>query len=39
LALVGVLLYAGLLPFSLAQTYWWLPTSLGIIAFSWLFNP
>ena len=36
--LVGILLYAGLLPFSLAQTYWWLPTALGIIAFSWLFT-
>jgi hypothetical protein len=37
--LVGILLYAGWLPFPLAQTYWWVPTALGIIAFSWLFKP
>jgi hypothetical protein len=36
--LVGILLNAGLLPFPLAQTYWWAPTSLGIVAFSWLFT-
>ena len=36
--LVGILLNAGLLPFPLAQTYWWVPTALGIVAFSWLFT-
>ena len=36
--LVGILLNAGLLPFPLGQTYWWVPTALGIIAFSWLFT-
>ena len=36
--LVGILLNAGLLPFTLAQTYWWVPTALGIVAFSWLFT-
>lgn len=37
--LIGILLYAGLLPFPWAQTYWWAPTALGIVAFSWLFKP
>ncbi|OGO35810.1 MAG: hypothetical protein A2W35_20905 [Chloroflexi bacterium RBG_16_57_11] len=37
--LVGIFLNLGLLPFPLAQTYWWLPTALGIVAFSWLFSP
>ena len=36
--LVGLLLNLGWLPFPLAQTYWWVPTALGIIAFSWLFS-
>ena len=36
--LVGLLLNAGILPFPVAQTYWWVPTSLGIVAFSWLFK-
>ena len=36
--LVGILLNLGMLPFPLAQTYWWAPTALGIIAFSWLFS-
>jgi hypothetical protein len=36
--LVGILLYIDLLPFQTLQTYWWIPTALGIIAFSWAFN-
>jgi hypothetical protein len=36
--LVGILLNIGLLPFPLAQTYWWVPTAAGIVAFSWLFS-
>jgi hypothetical protein len=36
--LLGILLYASLLPLPLAQTYWWVPTSLGIVAFSWAFK-
>jgi hypothetical protein len=37
--LLGILLYAGLLPFPAGQSYWWIPTSLGIVAFSWAFKP
>jgi hypothetical protein len=36
--LVGILLNTGLLPFPLGQIYWWVPTSLGIVLFSWLFT-
>lgn len=36
--LLGVLLYLSILPFPLAQTYWWVPTALGIVAFSWAFK-
>jgi hypothetical protein len=35
---VGVLLNAGLLPFPAAQPYWWIPTAVGIVAFSWAFK-
>ncbi len=35
---VGVLAYAQILPVTWLQTYWWLPTALGIVAFSWLFK-
>lgn len=35
---LGVLAYARVLPIPLLQTYWWLPTSIGIVAFSWLFK-
>lgn len=38
LIIVGVLLYARLLPFPLGQSYWWVPTALGIVAFSWMFR-
>lgn len=36
--LLGILLNTGLLPFPFAQSYWWVPTALGIVAFSWAFN-
>jgi hypothetical protein len=36
--MVGVLLNAGLLPFPAAQPYWWIPTAVGIVAFSWAFK-
>jgi hypothetical protein len=35
---VGVLLNAKLIPWPMAQPYWWLPTAIGIIAFSWAFK-
>ena len=36
--LVGVLLNTGIIPLPGIQSYWWLPTALGIIAFSWAFK-
>jgi len=36
LIVLGLLLYAGLI-YNL-QAYWWIPTALGIVAFSWLFK-
>ena len=36
--LIGILLYTGMLPFPVVQTYWWVPTALGIMAFSWAFK-
>jgi hypothetical protein len=36
--LTGILLYRQVLPWEALQTYWWLPTALGIIAFSWAFR-
>src|SRR5512139_3872095 len=36
--LAGVLLYTQVLPIDVLQTYWWIPTSLGIVAFSWAFK-
>lgn len=38
LILCGVLLYASVLPLPVLQTYWWVPTAIGIVAFSWLFQ-
>ncbi len=35
---LGLLLYAGALPLAVLQPYWWLPTALGVVAFSWLFK-
>ncbi len=34
----GVLLNAGLLHLPAAQPYWWIPTAVGIVAFSWTFK-
>lgn len=36
--IIGVLLNAGGLPVSPASAYWWIPTAIGIIAFSWAFK-
>jgi len=36
--LVGVLLYLSILPIPAAQPYWWIPTAIGIVAFSWAFQ-
>jgi len=36
--LAGVLLNAKLIPWPAAQTYWWIPTAIGVIAFSWAFK-
>ena len=36
--ILGVLLYTKVLPFPNLQPYWWIPTSLGIVAFSWAFK-
>lgn len=36
--LVGILLNVKILPWSIAQPYWWIPTALGVIAFSWAFK-
>lgn len=38
LILFGVLLYADILSLPTLQTYWWIPTALGIVGFSWLFQ-
>lgn len=35
---VGTLAYAGTLRLPALQSYWWLPTALGIVAFSWAFK-
>jgi hypothetical protein len=37
--LAGVLLNIRLIPLPVAQPYWWVPTALGILAFSWAFKP
>lgn len=36
--LIGILLYAKILPFPALQSYWWVPTAFGIVAFSWAFK-
>jgi hypothetical protein len=36
--LVGVLLNTKIIPLPTAQPYWWLPTAIGIVAFSWAFK-
>jgi hypothetical protein len=36
--LAGVLANARVFSLPVLQTYWWLPTALGIVAFSWAFK-
>ena len=36
--LAGVLLNANILPMPGLQPYWWIPTALGILVFSWAFK-
>lgn len=38
LILLGVLAYSQIALFASLQTYWWIPTSIGIVAFSWAFK-
>ncbi len=35
---IGVLLKLEIIPGESLQTYWWIPTALGIVAFSWGFR-
>jgi len=35
---LGLAIAAGWLPYTSIQPYWWIPTSLGIVAFSWGFK-
>lgn len=35
---VGVLLNLKIIPGEVPQAYWWIPTALGIVAFSWGFR-
>ena len=36
--LLGVVLNARLIPWTAVQPYWWIPTAIGIVAFSWAFK-
>ena len=36
--ILGILLNAGWLSIPAIQPYWWIPISLGIVAFSWAFR-
>jgi hypothetical protein len=38
LIVLGVLLYTQIIPITSIQAYWWIPTSAGIVAFSWAFK-
>lgn len=38
LILTGILLNSGIVYIPSLQPFWWIPTSLGIVAFSWLFQ-
>ncbi len=38
LIVIGILMNRNLFPYSWAQTYWWVPVAIGIIAFSWGFK-
>ena len=35
---IGVLLYMQIIPLPSIQSYWWIPTAVGILAFSWAFK-
>lgn len=35
---LGVLMYAGVFRTPAVESYWWIPTSAGIVAFSWMFK-
>jgi len=36
--LAGILLNIQIIPLAAAQPYWWIPTALGVVAFSWAFK-
>jgi hypothetical protein len=36
--LAGILLYGRVIPSSVLHPYWWIPTTAGILAFSWAFK-
>jgi hypothetical protein len=38
LILLGAIFYLNWLSWPLAHEYWWMPTTIGILAFSWLFR-
>ena len=38
LIVLGILLNLKVLPLAWAQSFWWLPVALGIVAFSWGFK-
>ena len=38
LIILGVLLYMNVIPIDSWQPYWWIPTAIGIVAFSWGFK-
>jgi hypothetical protein len=38
LLILGMLFNAGVFNLPLAQAYWWVPSALGIILFSWMFS-
>ena len=38
LMILGILIYTAIIPFDWARSLWWLPTALGIVAFSWGFK-
>jgi hypothetical protein len=38
LIVIGVLLYMKVIPIDSWQVYWWIPTAMGIVAFSWGFK-
>jgi hypothetical protein len=36
--LIGILLNIKFIPLVIIQPYWWIPTALGVVAFSWAFK-